>query len=476
MEIERIDPFTCIIHRQKDMRVPARLYLSEPLLAQIRDDLSIQQIVNVARLPGILCWALGMPDMHQGFAFPIGGVAAFDADEGVVSPGGVGFDINCGVRVLQTGLSREMAMPLLEKLGSKLFNLVPAGVGSEGRLRFDAQQARLAMRDGLGWAVRQGLAEAADRARVESGGCLEDADPSCVSREALERGRTEFGTLGAGNHFLEIAYVEKVFDARTASALGLAEDQVLVWIHTGSRGLGHQIATDAIAEMRPRMQKYGLTLYERDFVSLPLKDPLARKYLSAMAAGANFSWINRQIITHMVRQALSELLGSRAAAGISVLYDVAHNIAKFEQHVVDGKPRRVLVHRKGATRAFPSGHPELPEQLRAVGQPVLLPGDMLHGSYILIGTPKAMEQSFGSVAHGAGRRMSRSEAVRKVSFDALRAQMQQSAVQLLAADRRVACEEAPQAYKDVDEVVRTVQGAGLALPVARCRPLLVIKG
>jgi len=332
------------------------------------------------------------------------------------------------------------------------------------------------MEQGVEWAVAHGFADESDRESIESEGCLGDADSQAVSEIAVNRGKEEFGTLGAGNHFLEIAVVERILDAARAAAFGLFLGQVVVWIHTGSRGLGHQVATDYIARMRPKMEQYKIPLYEHDFVSIPLRDPLAGEYLSAMAAAANFAWINRQLITSEVRDAFSKVFGKPfEALGMQILYDVAHNIAKFETHVVDGKARRVLVHRKGATRAFPPGHPELSMRVRALGQPVLLPGDMMRGSYILVGTPKAMERSFGSVAHGAGRCMSRTAAAKATDFTALVAQMEQESIRLLAADKRLACEEAPRAYKNVDDVVETVTGAGLAHAVVRTRPLLVIK-
>ncbi|HPG96361.1 MAG TPA: RtcB family protein [Rectinema sp.] len=477
MEIERIDPFSYLIPIREGMHVPARIYASESLFDLLREDKSIEQLVNVARQPGIVKQALGMPDMHQGFAFPIGGVAAFDIDEGIVSPGGVGFDINCGVRVILTSLDEEMVRPRLESIGKKLFARVPSGVGSKGMLRVSAKEARKAMDNGLRWTLAKGFAEDSDLESVESGGYLEEADERAVSDRAVERGKEEFGTLGAGNHFLEIATVERIFDTARAKAYGLFEGQILIWIHTGSRGLGHQVATEYIARMRPKMAQYKLPLYEHDFVSIPIRDPIAKEYLSAMAAAANFAWINRQMITYAVREVFTEEFGEPwDSLGMQLLYDVAHNIAKFETHTIEGMEKRLLVHRKGATRAFPAGHVDLSLHAREVGQPVLLPGDMMRGSYILVGGPRAMEESFGSVAHGAGRCMSRNAAARQIQFDALADQMRAHSVILLAANKRLACEEAPLAYKNVDEVVETVSGAGLASLVARTKPLLVIKG
>lgn len=465
MEIRKLSPFLYEIPPAGGMRVPARVYVTEALLPALRSDRSLEQLLNMAKLPGILRYSIGMPDIHQGFAFPIGGVAAFDAEEGVVSPGGVGFDINCGVRVILTNLREKDLAPHLEKLGRQLFARVPSGVGSRGRIRFSLKDARQAMNLGLEWARKNGFADKADLDHAEDRGMLEQADASAVSDEALERGREEFGTLGAGNHFLEIDRVDRIFDRNTASSFGLFEDQVLIWIHTGSRGLGHQIATDYIARMRPEMSRYGLVAYEHDFVSIPLRDPLAGSYLAAMAAAANFAWINRQLITQSVREVFQDIFGRPAdELGMQVLYDIAHNIARFELHEIDGQQRRLLVHRKGATRAFASG------------KPVLLPGDMLRGSYIMAGTEQAMKESFGSVAHGAGRRMSRHSAVQQVRYETLMAQMREERIGLYAADRRVACEEAPAAYKDIDVVAEIVAGAGLAKPVARSRPLLVVKG
>ncbi|AEJ61925.1 protein of unknown function UPF0027 [Spirochaeta thermophila DSM 6578] len=477
MELVRESTYRYVIPPHEEMRVPAVVYTTEDLLPLLTKDEALRQLANVARLPGVVRCAVGMPDMHQGYAFPIGTVAAFDIEEGVVSPGGVGFDINCGVRVIRTSLTAPEVKRVLEEIGNILFATVPAGLGSRGLEKFSHKEARRAMKKGLGWALEKGMAVEEDLEATEEEGCLRDADPQLVSDEALDRGREEFGTLGSGNHFLEIDVVEKVFDPQKAKALGLFEGQVVIWIHTGSRGLGHQIAMDYMEKMRPRMESYGIPLFERDFVSLPVKAPQSQAYLGAMAAAANFAWVNRQLITHRVREAFSRVFRRPwDELGLFLLYDVAHNIAKYEVYEVDGAERMFLVHRKGATRAFPAGHPALRGIFREVGQPILLPGDMKRGSYVLLGTDRALKESFGSVAHGAGRQMSRHAAKKAFGFKEMQEDLAREEIRLYAVDRRRAQEEAPGAYKDVDAVVKPLVGEGLAVPVVRTRPLLVIKG
>jgi tRNA-splicing ligase RtcB len=477
MNLEKITEYKYIVPKSGNMRVPAVIYTSDELLPYIEKDLALKQLINVAMLPGIVNFSIGMPDMHQGYAFPIGGVAAFDVDEGVVSPGGVGFDINCGVRVIKTNLRYEDIKPYLEQIGSLLFKNVPSGVGSTGREKFSSEEARRAMRLGIDWATEKGFAFKEDKEAIEDYGRLEAAEPAFVSKKAIDRGREEFGTLGAGNHFLEIDVVEKVFDKFIASKFGLFEGQIVIWIHTGSRGLGHQIATDYIELMRPKMEKFGIPLFDKDFVSLPIRSEEAQKYLGAMAAAANFAWVNRQIITYLVRLAFSEIFGIKPdELGMYLLYDVAHNIAKFENYNIHGKEKLFLVHRKGATRSFPKGHQSLKGVFKEIGQPVLLPGDMRRGSYILVGNEKSLVESFGSVAHGAGRLLSRSSAVKEVSFNDIKSEMERSNILLFAADKIVAREEAPRAYKNVDAVVEPIIKEGLASPVVRTKPLLVVKG
>lgn len=477
MEIKRIDDYRYLVEKEGHMRVPALIISSPKLFPLLEHDLSLQQIINVASLPGIVSYSIAMPDIHQGYAFPIGGVGAFDVEEGIVSPGGVGFDINCGVRVITTNLKYEEIKDYLPELGRILFKNVPSGLGSTGLEKFSAKEARRAMKLGLQWAEEKGFAEKYDKDNIEDYGCLENAEPEFVSDRAVDRGREEFGTLGAGNHFLEVAVVEKIFDADVAKQFGLFEGQIVVWIHTGSRGLGHEIATEYLKMMLPKMENYKIPLYEKEFVSLPIKASESQKYLGAMASAANFAWINRQVITYFVRKSFSEVFKMPfEKIGMDILYDVAHNIAKFERYKVHGKEMLLLVHRKGATRAFPKGHYALKGKFVNSGQPVLIPGDMKRGSYILVGLDKAVEETFGSVAHGAGRVMSRHQAVKNITFEEIKKEMEDSGIILLAKDKMVAREEAPIAYKDVDAVIEPIVREGLAKLVARSKPLLVVKG
>lgn len=477
MEIRKISDYRYYVEKSGHMRVPAMLISSPKLFPLLEKDLSLQQIINVASLPGVVKYSIAMPDIHQGYAFPIGGVGAFDVDEGVVSPGGVGFDINCGVRVICTNLRYSDIKEYLPELGRVLFRNVPSGLGSTGVEKFSSKEARRAMKLGIQWAEEKGFAEKSDRENIEDYGCLEGADPDCVSDRAVERGREEFGTLGAGNHFLEIAVVEKVMDDDTAEKFGLFQEQVLIWIHTGSRGLGHEIATEYLRLMLPKMEKYRIPLYEKEFVSLPVNAEESRKYLGAMASAANFAWVNRQVITFFVRKSFSEVFRTPFEKfGMEILYDVAHNIAKFEKYDIEGKEKLVLAHRKGATRAFPKGHYALKGKFVKTGQPVLIPGDMKRGSYILVGLEKAVYETFGSVAHGAGRVMSRHQAIKNVSFEGVKKELEDSGVLLFAKDKTVAREEAPIAYKDVDAVIEPIVKEGLARVVVRSKPVLVIKG
>ncbi|AEJ20344.1 RtcB family protein [Gracilinema caldarium] len=470
---ERKSPWVFELPRKGPMQVPLRLYTTEGMLKQLEEDQSIDQLMNVASLPGIYRYALGMPDMHQGFGFPIGAVAAFDIDSGIISPGGVGFDINCGVRLLRTGLSRQAIEDRLDELGKRLFALVPSGVGSTGHRVFSKAEMKGLLSEGAPWIISAGFGVPSDQSAMESQGHLAAADAELVSEKAIERGRDELGTLGAGNHFLEVDYIETIYDAEYAAAFGLREHDIVVWIHTGSRGLGHQVATDFINLFKKKMDQYKIPLYNHELAALPFKTSEGRQYFAAMSAAANYAWVNRQIITHQVRTAFEQVYPDlMAGQSIDLIYDVAHNIAKEEVH--DGK--KLLVHRKGGTRAFPAGHPELEGPFAQYGQPVLLPGDMKRGSYILVGTGASMDETFGSTAHGAGRRLSRNEAVRRYQFEDISADMAQHHIRLFAADKKVAREEAPDAYKNVDEVVGPIVHAGIARPVARSRPLLVIKG
>jgi tRNA-splicing ligase RtcB len=475
--MSRIINYKYVIQPHKSMHVPVVIYTTEKLFNLLFKDKAVEQLKNVATLPGIVHFALGMPDIHEGYGFPIGGVAAFDIKEGVVSPGGVGFDINCGVRVILTQLSAKEIKGLLPKIGELIYNTVPSGLGSTGKEKFSKKEMKALLRNGVYWAVENGFGVKEDIEVIEENGMMKNAEPGLVSEESIKRGRVELGTLGAGNHFLEIDYIDKIFNVEVANIFGLFEGQVVVWIHTGSRGFGHQVAKEYINLFRNKMPKYGIPLIDRDLVSLPISSPEAEQYLRAMAAAANFAWVNRQIITHYVRLAFSQIFKtSPHRLGMNLLYDVAHNIAKFERYNIDGEEKLLLVHRKGATRAFPKGHSAIPDKYRSVGQPVLLPGDMRSGSYILVGKENSLSETFGSVAHGAGRVLSRHKALKEIAFDKVQYEMEQSGIILLSADRRIIREEAPEAYKNVDEVIVPIEKNNLAERVAHSRPLLVIKG
>lgn len=445
-----------------DMRAPARVYATEAMLREIQRDRTLEQLVNVATLPGIVGWALAMPDAHEGYGFPVGGVAAFDAATGVVSPGGIGYDINCGVRLLRTPLTRGEAAAAAHDLGRTLFAAIPSGVGRAGNLRLTGGELDAVLERGAQRMRELGYAEERDLARTESGGRLEGADAAQVSSHARARGEDQLGTMGAGNHFVEVGYVEQVLDAAAAGRLGLEAEQVTVLIHTGSRGLGHQVATDWIRCMNQVMEDYGIRLPDRELACAPFGCPEGQKYFAAMAAAANFAWANRQMITFEVRQAFARVFPDRKL-DLELVYDVAHNIAKVEEYEVEGTRRRLVVHRKGATRSFP-------------GDPVLIPGSMGTATYVLEGAPAAMAASFGSSCHGAGRRMSRTRARQEASAAALRTDLAAQGITVMAGSRRGLTEEAPQAYKDVDEVVGVIHSAGLARKVARLRPLVVVKG
>ncbi len=460
------------------MLVDGIVYANERMMRDIQKDESLQQVRNVAHLPGIVRASIAMPDIHWGYGFPIGGVAAMDADQGVVSPGGVGYDINCGVRLLRSTLTREDIAPHLESIVAEMYRNVPTGVGAHRRdLRLGAQDLRRVLAKGAGWAVSQGLGRAEDLETVEERGCIAGADPDLVSDRAEERGRTQLGTLGSGNHFAEIQYVAEIHDERIADAFGLFEDQITVMIHSGSRGLGHQVCTDHLRVMGEASRRYGISLPDRQLACAPITSPEGRRYLAAMAAAANFAFANRQVMAHWVRESVASALGlAPNRTGIATVYDVCHNIAKFETFTVDGRARRLCVHRKGATRAYPPHHPGTPAAYREVGQPVLIPGDMGRYSYVMAGTNRAMDETFGSACHGAGRVMSRGEAKRAVKGRSPFDEMKKRGVHVMAAGIATVAEEMPEAYKDVSDVVNVVHGAGLAVRVAQLRPIGVIKG
>lgn len=445
-----------------DMRVPARIYTSEAMLDAIVVDKSLEQLVNVATLPGIHGYALAMPDIHEGYGFPVGGVAAFDSEEGIISPGGIGYDINCGVRLLRSDKTFSEIKPHLHNLGRAIYQEVPSGVGVRGRLTLRDKDLDLVLENGVEQMLKLGYGEIDDLGHIESGGMLHTAEPELVSGHAKKRGHDQLGTMGAGNHFVEIGIVETIFDEWEAKKLNIFKDGVTVLIHTGSRGLGHQIATDYIRIMMKVMTSYGVTLPDRELACTPFTSNEGQEYFKAMSAGANFAWANRQLITWEVRKAWESVLG-RTGGPLSVVYDVAHNIAKIEEYILEGKRHKLIVHRKGATRAFP-------------GQPVLIPGSMGTHSYVLVGQEKALIASFGSSCHGAGRRMSRTRARKEVSAQELKQRLESMGIIVNAGSSKGLVEESPEAYKDVNEVVDVINEAGIAKKVARLKPIAVIKG
>jgi tRNA-splicing ligase RtcB len=460
------------------MRVPGLIYADRPLLKQIQEDKSLDQVANVAFLPGIISYSLAMPDIHWGYGFPVGGVAATDVEKGVVSPGGIGFDINCGTRLLLTNLKEAEVRARIEDLAARLFKNIPSGVGSEGKLRLNQKEVDQVLVGGARWAVEHGFGELEDLEVIEEGGAIAGADPTQVSERAKKRGAPQIGTLGSGNHFLEVQVVEEIYDPSVAQTFGISgPGQVVVFLHTGSRGLGHQVCQDFLKTMEEAAARYGIQLPDRQLACAPVRSPEGKAYLAAMAAAANFAWANRQLITHWVRETFEEVFGvSWRELGMYILYDVAHNIAKMEAYPVDGKRRTLCVHRKGATRAFPPGHPEVPAKYREAGQPVLIPGDMGRYSYLLAGTQRALEETFGSTCHGAGRVQSRSAAKRNLKGVDIVAALRQKGITVRVADRGLLAEEASQAYKDVMDVVRVVHQAGISHRVAKFRPIGVIKG
>ena len=474
-KIERLDAHRYIVPKQGAMRTEGMVYASDTLFEDIREDPCVDQVANVAHLPGIVGRAMAMPDMHWGYGFPIGGVAAFDADEGVVSPGGVGYDINCGVRLLRTDIPGE-ALAERAELGAlldALYKAIPSGVGSRrDDIELSDKEIERVLIGGAAWAVERGWGEDADVSVIEAGGVLPGAELTHISPRARARGKRQLGTLGSGNHFCEVGVIDEIYDAEAATAYGLVEGAVTVLIHTGSRGLGYQVCDDHLKLMVRAAAKHGITLPDRQLCCAPVKSDEGQAYLGAMAAAANFAFANRQLITDRVRRAISELTPQHT---VEVVYDVCHNIAKIETHHFEGTQRQLCVHRKGATRAFGPGHSELPALYREVGQPVLVPGDMGRYSYVLAGAAGASE-TFGSCCHGAGRRLSRSKALKAAKKRDLFEELNTQGVLIRAASRRTVAEEMPEAYKDVANVVDAVQGAGIANKVAKLRPLGVVKG
>lgn len=478
IKLNRIEDCLWEIPRQGGMRVPGRIYATEKLLSGLKEDNSLRQVMNVAHLPGIVGYSLAMPDIHWGYGFPIGGVAAMDLNDGVISPGGVGYDINCGVRLVKTSLVFGEIREKIPRVVETLFSLIPSGVGSEGAIpKLSKGDEKRLLKEGARWAVEQGYGRQEDLEYMEEGGRLESADAELLSDRALERGLKQVGTLGSGNHFLEIGRVDEIYLSQVAQALGLFPDHVVVLIHTGSRGLGYQTCEDFLKVMNQAMAKYGIQLPDRQLACTPIQSPEGQDYLAAMASAANYAWTNRQVIMSQAEKAFMKALDiSPAELGFSLIYDVCHNIAKIEEHGVEGKGRRLCVHRKGATRAFPPGHAQVPKAYRELGQPILIPGDMGRYSYLLVGAKAAMEKTFGSTCHGAGRVMSRAQSKKQSRGIDIDQEMARRGVVARYQGRATMAEEMPHAYKDVAEVVETMDRAGVSKKVARFRPVGVIKG
>jgi tRNA-splicing ligase RtcB len=478
-DLRQINPYLYEIacEFRQDMRVPARIYADEAILQAALRDQSIDQLVNTATLPGIVQYALAMPDIHQGYGFSIGGVVATRADDGVISPGGVGYDINCGVRLLASDMEEGEVRPYMEDLATALSQKIPSGVGVGGFIRLSDQEMEQVLETGARWTLKRGMARKEDLIHTEEEGSMPGARADKVSREAKKRGRDQLGTLGAGNHFAEIDVVDEIFDQELARAFGLFPGQVVLQIHCGSRGLGHQVCTDYVNTFQAVVKHYGIVLPDRQLVCAPVKSAEGQDYIAAMAAAANFAWANRQALSHQARQAFADVLAGKIRGyDLRLVYDIAHNMAKLETHEVEGRNLRVCVHRKGATRAFGPGSPVLPPDYRQAGQPVFAPGSMGTASYVLAGTEGSMRQTFGSTCHGAGRQMSRAAAKKQVQGGRLKHELEEGGVVVRAGSLAGLAEEAPIAYKDVSRVVDVVHNAGIARKVARLRPIGVVKG
>jgi len=460
------------------MRVDGVIYADQKLLESIKKDKALEQVANVAFLPGIVKGSLAMPDIHWGYGFSIGGVAATDPENGgVISPGGVGYDINCGVRFLKTNLNLKDIKDKLPKIVNSLYQNIPSGVGSKGDIKVSYPEEKKLLLQGAKWAVSRGLGVKEDLDCCEESGAIGGVDLDAVSDRAYERGKPQAGTLGSGNHFIEVQVIDEIFDKVIAKELGLYIGQIAVMIHSGSRGFGYQVCDDHVRSMVKCLSKYGINVPDRQLACAPIKSPEAQRYIGAMRAAANYAWANRQVLMHLVRLSFGKVFSLNwQALGLNLIYDVAHNIAKFERHVIDKEEKILCIHRKGATRAFGPGNPELPAKYRDIGQPVIIPGDMGTASYLLVGTKKAEEESFASTAHGAGRVKSRHEAIRTVNFDALMKELKAKGIEVRSAGKKTIVEEAPLAYKNIDDVVGVVHNAGLSKKVCRMRPLCVVKG
>jgi len=478
--LEKIDNYRWRIPKsyKPGMRVPGIIYADEKLLKDIYQDKALEQVANVAFLPGIVHASLAMPDIHWGYGFSIGGVAATDIENGgVISPGGVGFDINCGVRMLKTNFQYDEIKNKIKDLVYVLFSDIPSGVGSKGDIRVSAKEEREILVKGAKWAVEKGYGTQDDLECTEEYGAMQGADPLVVSDRAYERGKAQSGTLGSGNHFLEIQVIDQLYDRDTCDAFGLDLGQITIMIHSGSRGLGYQVCDDYTRSMIHCLQKYNINVPDRQLACAPVNSQEGKAYLGAMKCAANYAWANRQCLMYLTRKVFEKVFAmSWQKMGMNLIYDVAHNIAKIEKHIVDGKEKALCVHRKGATRAFGPGHPALPERYKKSGQPVIIPGDMGRNSYLLVGTQKAMGETFGSTCHGSGRVMSRTAAAKSINLDMLLKELESKGIIVKASGRGTIVEEAPQAYKDVNEVVDVVHNAGISKRVCRMRPLGVIKG
>ena len=479
-QLNKIDDYRWEIPQsyKQGMRVPGLVYADEAMLEIIKEEQSLEQIANVAFLPGIVGHSMAMPDIHWGYGFPIGGVAATRTSDGVISPGGVGYDINCGVRLLRTNLDENEVGPRIKELIDHLFINVPSGLGSEGKIKIGEKKIDGVLSDGARWAVRQGFGSSEDLEFTEETGCMQGANPDKVSARARKRGAPQSGTLGSGNHFLEIQVVKEIYDQAVAKAMGIDRTgQVLVLIHTGSRGLGHQVCDDYLKIMAEAVRKYNIDLPDRQLACAPIESQEGKDYLSAMACAANYAWANRQCIAHWTRESFVKVLGKNLSElGMKQIYDVAHNIAKIEKHDVDGKKLTLCIHRKGATRAFPAGHKDIPQRYRDVGQPVLIPGDMGRCSYVAVGTDRAMRETFGSTCHGAGRIQSRGEAKRSLRGSDVARELADRGITVRAASKASLAEEAPQAYKDINQVIEVTHKAEISRKVIMARPVGVIKG
>jgi len=477
MELKQVTDYLWEIPKTGTMRVPGLIYTSASMMKEGKIEEAFQQVVNVATLPGILKASMAMPDIHWGYGFPIGGVAAFDWDTGVISPGGVGYDINCGVRLASTSLVEKEVKSKIEDLVNALYRNIPSGVGSTGPLKLSVKEEKKAIRQGSRWAVQQGLGEEDDIEHTEDNGCMENADPEAVSERALSRGKNQLGTLGSGNHFIEVGVVDTIYQKEAANRFGLFEGQVTLMIHSGSRGFGYQVCDDFLASMTKQAANLGFDLPDRQLACAGIQSEAGRRYYNAMACAANYAWANRQVLLHRSREVFQTVFGMGPKdLEMKLIYDVCHNIAKKEVHIINGKEQIVCVHRKGATRSFPPGHPALPETYRDVGQPILIPGDMGRASYILTGTEKAMEETFGSTCHGAGRVLSRKAAKKASKGRAINRELEDKGIIVRWTGRSTLAEEMPEAYKDVSQVVEVVHNAGISKRVAKLRPIGVIKG